>query len=108
MNKKELILSLTEGFVLSYRDPLGNDILMDAPIKRITQTARFRKLDRIKQNGPTFLVYPGAVHTRLCHSLGVYYTGRQILLAVLENSSPNFTIKGMRSFLIACLSHDSF
>ena len=106
MNKKELILSLTEGFVLSYRDPLGNDILMDAPIKRITQTARFRKLDRIKQNGPTFLVYPGAVHTRLCHSLGVYYTGRQILLAVLENSSPNFTIKGMRSFLIACLLHD--
>lgn len=106
MNKKELILSLTEGFILSYRDPLGNDILMDQGIKKITLTSAFRKLDRIKQNGPTCLVYPGAVHTRLCHSLGVYYTGRQILLSVLENSNPNFTISGMRSFLVACLLHD--
>ena len=106
MNKKELILSLTEGFVLSYRDPLGNDILMDQAIKRVTLTSAFRKLDRIKQNGPTCLVYPGAVHTRLCHSLGVYYTGRQILLSVLENSNPEFTVSGMRSFLVACLLHD--
>ncbi|MGN0907516.1 MAG: HD domain-containing protein [Bullifex sp.] len=106
MNKRELLLNITEGFVLAWRDPLWNDIMMDKSLKAITETPAFQKLDRIKQNGPTCRVYPGAMHTRLNHSLGVYHIGRQILIQTLENSTVPYTVKGMRSFLSACLLHD--
>ena len=106
MNKRELLLNITEGFVLAWRDPLWNDIMMDRSLKAITETPAFQKLDRIKQNGPTCRIYPGAMHTRLNHSLGVYHIGRQILIQTLENSTVPDTPTGMRSFLAACLLHD--
>ena len=106
MNKRELLLNITEGFVLAWRDPLWNDIMMDRSLKAITETPAFQKLDRIKQNGPTCRIYPGAMHTRLNHSLGVYHIGRQILIQTLENSTVPYTPTGMRSFLAACLLHD--
>ena len=107
MDKRELIDALSDGFVHRMRDPLWKDILLDDGLKAVFLCKEVQKLGRIKQNGPSYLIYPGAVHTRLSHSLGVYHTGRLIMLSLLSslNEVP-FTVKGIRSFLVACLLHD--
>ncbi|HTQ14169.1 MAG TPA: HD domain-containing protein [Rhizomicrobium sp.] len=45
---------------------------------RVAQTDAFQRLRRIKQLGFSELVYPGATHTRLAHSYGVFHTARQL------------------------------
>lgn len=106
MNRNEIDKALNVGFIHRYRDPLWKDITTDDGIKGVISCTTVQKLDSIKQNGPAFHIYPGAVHTRLSHSLGVYHTGRQIMLSLLEKDSGSFSYEGVRSFLIACLLHD--
>ena len=61
------------------RDPLWNTIRLDPTAVRIVDTAAFQRLRYIRQLGHAHLVYPGAVHNRFLHALGVYHlTGRAI------------------------------
>ncbi len=106
MNDPELMKNLTDGFVHSLRDPLWKNIHIDEGMKGIIMTTQFQKLGRIRQNGPTCNIYPGAVHTRLSHSLGVYRVGRELLISLLRRMDCPFTVTGERSFLAACLLHD--
>ena len=104
-NKAQSILN--NGFIHTVKDPLWQNIPMTKEIKALTEVEAVQKLARIKQNGPTYHIYPGAVHTRLSHSIGVYYLGRQILLSLAKKSDElPFTEKGIMSFLAACLLHD--
>jgi HD superfamily phosphohydrolase len=71
----------------------------------------FQKLASIRQLGPTYLVYPGAVHTRLSHSVGVFETARRMLLALarslmLSGRELPWDLEGVKSFLAAALLHD--
>ncbi len=80
---------------------------MTEGIRKILDVKEVVKLSRIKQNGPAFHIYPGAVHTRLSHSLGVYYLGREMMLSLSRKGSGlPFTERGLMSFLSACLLHD--
>ena len=80
---------------------------MTEGLKRLLETDDVEKLSRIKQNGPAYHIYPGAVHTRLNHSLGVYYLAREILLSIATKAEDlPLTEEGMLSFLAACLLHD--
>ncbi|MBR1918153.1 MAG: HD domain-containing protein [Spirochaetales bacterium] len=106
MNDPELMRNLTDGFIHALRDPVWKDIPIDDGMKGIIMTGQMQKLDRIRQNGPTCHVYPGAVHTRFSHSLGVYRIGRELLISLLGRMDCPFTVKGERSFLAACLLHD--
>jgi len=95
----------------SIRDPLWKDIHLPLSFKPIIADEVFQKLGRIKQLGPTFHLYPGAVHTRLDHSLGVYHVGFSMLTSLLKQANAgNLTLPctedGMRTFLCACLLHD--
>ena len=104
-NKAQSILN--NGFIHTVKNPLWQNIPMTKEIKALTEVEAVQKLARIKQNGPTYHIYPGAVHTRLSHSIGVYYLGRQILLSLAKKSDElPFTEKGIMSFLAACLLHD--
>jgi HD superfamily phosphohydrolase len=61
------------------RDPLWNTIRLDATAIRIIDTPQFQRLRHIRQLGLAYLVYPGAVHTRFDHALGVYHLARMAL-----------------------------
>lgn len=67
----------TEGRTV--RDPLWQNIRLDAAAAAIVDTPEFQRLRRVKQLGFAHLVYPGAIHTRFLHALGVHHlTGRAI------------------------------
>ena len=105
MDRKRLIDAVTDGFDHNIRDPLWKDIALDDSMKALFLVPSVQKLDRIRQNGPACHIYPGSVHTRLSHSLGVYHTGRLIMLSLLKKDQ-DFSVSGIRSFLCACLLHD--
>ncbi len=61
------------------RDPLWGNVTLDAAAAAVVDAPEFQRLRRVKQLGFAHLVYPGAVHTRFLHALGVYHlTGRAI------------------------------
>ena len=98
---------LMRGFTHTVKDPLWGNIPMTEALRSVLDVREVEKLSRIKQNGPAFHIYPGAVHTRLSHSVGVYYLGREIMTALARRSDElPFTEEGLRSFLAACLLHD--
>lgn len=107
MKRIEAMDLLSYGFTHSVKDPLWQNVKFTAELKNLLGIEDVQKLSRIKQNGPAFHIYPGAVHTRLDHSIGVYYLGREILLSLSGKSEElPFTRKGMMSFLASCLLHD--
>ncbi len=74
---------------------------------RVVQTPPFQRLRRIRQLGFSELVYPGATHTRFAHSLGVFYTARQLMKIVdlYASRTPEERIQ-REAALAACLVHD--
>jgi len=61
------------------RDPLWQNVRLDEPAAAIVDAPEFQRLRRVKQLGFAHLVYPGAIHTRFLHALGVHHlTGRAI------------------------------
>jgi len=55
------------------RDPLHGYIELDELACSIIDTVEMQRLRRIRQLGFSYLVYPGANHTRFEHSLGTYH-----------------------------------
>jgi hypothetical protein len=66
------------------RDPLWDNIRLDRPALLALDTAAVQRLRYIRQVGHTFLVYPGATHTRFEHALGAYHLTRRALGALEE------------------------
>ncbi len=98
---------LDREFSFPIRDPLWKNINVSPSFKKLLSTKAFQRLGRIKQLGPAFHVYPGAVHTRLNHSLGVFYVAGQIMRSLLrQTGSDSITIDGIKAFLCAALFHD--
>ena len=92
------------------RDPLHDLIEFDVErsqlenvLWRVVQTRPFQRLRRIKQLGFSDFVYPGATHSRLLHSVGVFHTARR-LMRVIEKHLPKDT-RGDQA-LAAALVHD--
>jgi len=71
------------------RDPVHGLIVFDEdePIDMLAwnliDTPEFQRLRRIRQLGVSEFTFPGAVHTRFAHSIGVFHTARA-LVEVLE------------------------
>jgi len=60
------------------RDSLYGNIKVEGIFLDLIETPELQRLHGIKQLGFTYLVYPGANHTRLEHSLGVCYVAKKI------------------------------
>ncbi|HTW40392.1 MAG TPA: HD domain-containing protein [Thermoplasmata archaeon] len=54
-------------------DPVHGQIALDATALALISTPEFQRLWGIRQTGFAHLVFPGANHTRLEHSLGTYW-----------------------------------
>jgi HD superfamily phosphohydrolase len=78
--------SLRSGQALpaSIRDPLWDNIRLEHAALQVLDTPAVQRLRYIRQLGHTFLVYPGATHTRFEHALGAYHLTRKALSALEE------------------------
>lgn len=74
------------------RDPVHGFIIYDGMEKAIINSRPFQRLRRIKQLSTTYLVYPGAVHTRFEHSLGVMELASRIFDLLVLKYGPHLTI----------------
>lgn len=98
---------LAEDYTEPVRDPLWRHIYLSPAMMRIVDTEPVQQLHRIKQLGPTYLVYPGATHTRLNHSLGVFHIAKRMIARLIHlNDSPEVSLPGVKAFLAAALLHD--
>ena len=87
-------------------DPVHGFISIDDPfIMQVINHPWYQRLRRIHQMAFAHLVYPGAVHTRLAHSLGAYHLMGQ---ALLELQRKGIAISGEeeQATKLAILLHD--
>jgi HD superfamily phosphohydrolase len=87
-------------------DPVYGFITVDHPLLlRIIEHPYYQRLRRIQQMAFAHLVYPGAMHTRLHHSLGAYHLMCSAL-AELKNKGIAISAEEELGAKIAILLHD--
>lgn len=74
-------------------------------ILEIIQHPQFQRLKEIKQLGLTYLVYPGACHTRLSHALGAMHLMNEAINA-LRTKGVNIDEVEQEQAMVAILLHD--
>jgi uncharacterized protein len=73
--------------VMLIRDPIHGDIALSRIEQQVLDMPEMQRLRGIKQLGTASLVYPGCVHTRFDHSLGVSALSKRIVNAVRESGT---------------------
>jgi len=105
--KDRVLWHLDRDFTRPIRDPLWNNIYVSDGMLSLINAPEFQQLGRIKQLGPSYLVYPGATHTRLAHSLGVFHIAFRMIRGLLAfEACPVLDETAVRSYLCAALLHD--
>jgi HD superfamily phosphohydrolase len=89
------------------RDPVWNNIRVDELTLALLDTDVFQRLRYVRQLGWTFLVYPGATHTRFEHALGTHHLSRRTL-ALLCEAEQSISISEDEQAIVrsAALLHD--
>uniref|UniRef100_A0A1X7TUC2 HD/PDEase domain-containing protein n=1 Tax=Amphimedon queenslandica TaxID=400682 RepID=A0A1X7TUC2_AMPQE len=94
-------------------DPVHGSIQLDKYLFKIIDRPEFQRLRKIKQFGGVYYVYPGGVHTRFEHSIGVCYIAGQLVEALNKHCPPEeeklhewFTQEEKMCVQIAALCHD--
>ena len=95
MNKEKVIIDPVQGFI-KIPDSRVYDIFMHPYVQR---------LSRIRQLGLSFLVYPGATHTRFLHSIGAMHLASHAL-TVLKERGVDISVKEFDALAVAVLLHD--
>ncbi|KAJ7523616.1 hypothetical protein O6H91_18G055800 [Diphasiastrum complanatum] len=89
-------------------DNVHNNIYVDPLSLKFIDTEQFQRLRDVKQLGLCHLVYPGAVHTRLEHSLGVYWLAGQAVQRLKQQEGEDLDIdrSDVMCVKLAGLLHD--
>ena len=89
-----------------FNDPIYGFIAVKSPlIYRIIEHPYFQRLRRISQMGLSYLVYPGAHHTRFHHVLGCTYL-MQKAVEILRDKNVEISEPEEEALTIAILLHD--
>ena len=90
------------------RIPHESDVPLTDRVRALLDAPEMRRLSRISQLGLVALVYPGACHSRLEHSLGVYCNALLYLkqLATDERFASAVRPEDGEMFIAASLLHD--
>jgi uncharacterized protein len=94
-NTKKIINDPVFGFITIQSELVFN--LLEHPW--------IQRLRRIKQLGLSYLVYPGANHTRFEHTIGAVHLMRQVI-ASLKLKGHNITDEEAEAAVVAMLLHD--
>ena len=92
---------------MEIRDPIHGSIMVLREEEPIIMHGFFQRLRNIKQLGLTEYAFPGAVHSRLLHSVGVMHIGEKVASKIFhryKNDPDCLRIK--ETFKLACLLHD--
>lgn len=93
-------------FTRVIRDPIHGDIRMTNDEWNLLNARELQRLRWLKQLGFTNLVYPGAEHTRLHHSIGVLHTTEKILKAIEDFGGKSLTDSERLTARCYALIHD--
>ena len=105
--KDDALWHLDRDYTTPIRDPLWGHIYLSDGLASLLDTIELQQLSRIRQLGPTHLIYPGATHTRLAHSLGVYHIAHRMIRAILAyDGAPPVRREYVDAYLCAALLHD--
>ena len=86
------------------RDPIHGLIELSRKELALINTRAFQRLRRIRQLAMAFLVYPGALHTRFDHSIGVMHIAGRICNRLKQ--CREISAKECRRVRLAALLHD--
>ena len=92
------------------RDSLYDLIPLGRREERLISTSAFLRLQKVKQLGFVYRVWPGATHTRYEHSLGCYHLAVRALRSLLQRGSDGGLVgvdeSSIQTLVVAALLHD--
>src|SRR6266852_1512375 len=92
------------------RDSLYDLIPLGPREEKLIGTAPFLRLQKIKQLGFVYRIWPGATHTRYEHSLGSYYLALRALRSLLQRGAEGglfgVSVSSVQTLVVATLLHD--
>jgi uncharacterized protein len=96
--------------ISTVRDSLYERIPLGPREEKLIGTAPFLRLQKVKQLGFVYRVWPGATNTRYEHSLGCYYLAIRALRSLLQRGDDGglngVSISSVQTLVIASLLHD--
>jgi len=95
MNKRKIINDPVYGFI-----KIRHEVAFD-----VIEHPFFQRLRRINQLGLTYLVYPGAMHTRFQHSLGATHLMGSVVKE-LRSKGQSISSEEAQAVILAILLHD--
>ncbi|BAB10910.1 unnamed protein product [Arabidopsis thaliana] len=89
-------------------DNVHGNIYLDPLCLKFIDTEQFQRLRELKQLGVTNMVYPGAVHSRFEHSLGVYWLAGETVqrLKTFQGMELGIDNHDLQTVRLAGLLHD--
>ena len=75
------------------RDPIHVFIRLDSDERRVLDSSPLQRLRNVHQLAMSYLVYPGATHNRLEHSLGAMELASQIFDVVTSDENIHSSVK---------------
>ena len=88
------------------RDPIHGLIELSEREVQLINTRVFQRLRRIRQLAMAFLVYPGALHTRFDHSIGVMHIAGRICAELKKDRGNKISKEDIEKVRFAALLHD--
>ncbi|HJT54958.1 MAG TPA: HD domain-containing protein, partial [Ktedonobacteraceae bacterium] len=96
--------------ISTVRDSLYDLIPLGPREEKLIGTPSFLRLQKVKQLGFVYRVWPGATHTRYEHSLGSYYLAVRALRSLLQRGDDGglygVSIQSVQTLVVASLLHD--